>query len=138
MRRADGRTIYCAYLARLNAQDWQNLGEFVDPAVIRNDEPLGLSGYREMLIKDFETISDLRFALVFSICDAAAIGAIVKFNCHPKDNFMGLPTNGRRIVFHENFFCEFQNGKIFRVHSVIDKGAIEKQLTAGDQDQQRQ
>ncbi|HEY8916070.1 MAG TPA: ester cyclase [Chitinophaga sp.] len=41
---------------------------------------------------------------------------------------MGLPVNGRNIVFTENVFYRFQDRKIKEVWSVIDKAAIEAQL----------
>lgn len=122
--------IYQSYLACLNAQDWESVGTFVDAEVSRNGDALGLAGYRDMLIKDHEAIPDLRFVPVFTVCDQAALGAVLKFDCNPIGKFMGLPINGRRVVFHENVFYEFRNSKIFRVRSVIDKAAIEQQLAA--------
>ncbi len=43
-------------------------------------------------------------------------------------DFLGLPANGRRVTFCENVFYEFQNGRVRRVWSVIDKAALEAQL----------
>jgi predicted ester cyclase len=42
--------------------------------------------------------------------------------------FIGLAVNGGRVCFAENVFCEFRDGKILQVWSVIDKAAIEAQL----------
>ncbi|WP_238386684.1 ester cyclase [Chitinophaga rupis] len=41
---------------------------------------------------------------------------------------LSLPVNGRNIVFTENVFYQFHDGKIIEVWSVIDKAAIEAQL----------
>jgi predicted ester cyclase len=46
----------------------------------------------------------------------------------PKGLFLGLPVNGRRIVFTENVFYRFHDERIAEVWSIIDKGAIEAQL----------
>ncbi|WP_408642408.1 ester cyclase [Sinorhizobium chiapasense] len=40
----------------------------------------------------------------------------------------GLPVNGRKVRFAENVFYELVEGRIERVWSIIDKGAIETQL----------
>ncbi len=41
---------------------------------------------------------------------------------------MGLPVNGRRVVFSENVFHEILDGRIAGVWSVIDKAAIEAHI----------
>ncbi len=51
--------IYRDYIACLNKQDWQNLGQFVHEEVHYNGERIGLSGYREMLEGDFRAIPDI-------------------------------------------------------------------------------
>ena len=42
--------------------------------------------------------------------------------------FLGLPINGKRVVFAENVFYQFRSERIAEVWSVIDKAAIEAQL----------
>ena len=120
--------VYLAYISCLNRQDWPRLGRFVDDAVEHNGRPLGLSGYREMLIKDFHEIPDLRFEVDLLICDDSRAAARLLFNCAPKGDFLGLRIDGRTVSFAENVFYEFRNGKIARVWSIIDKAAIEAQL----------
>jgi len=41
---------------------------------------------------------------------------------------LGLPLNGRTVTFAENIFYEFEDSKIKKAWSVIDKTAIEAQL----------
>jgi predicted ester cyclase len=41
---------------------------------------------------------------------------------------LGLPVNGKRVVFSENVFYELRDDKIARVWSVIDKSAVEAQV----------
>src|SRR5260370_1020254 len=45
-----------------------------------------------------------------------------------KEKLLGLELNGKRVLFTENVFYEFQREKIWRVWSVIDKAAIEAQI----------
>jgi predicted ester cyclase len=128
MTKEDLSTLYRAYIACLNEQDWPNLGRFVHEDARHNDRPFGLAGYRAMLEQDFQEIPDLRFEIDRLIADPPMIAARLRFDCTPKATFLGLPVNGRRIVFPENVFYEFRDAKIVEVWSVIDKAAIEAQL----------
>jgi predicted ester cyclase len=119
---------YRAYIACLNARDWSRLGDFVGARVHHNGRPLGVDGYRAMLQKDFLDIHDLHFDIEFLIANPNCIGARLRFDCSPQGIFLGLPINGRRVVFAENVFYEILDCKIANVWSVIDKVAIEAQL----------
>lgn len=120
--------IYLAYLDCLNHQAFDELGTFVDDNVEHNGRPFGLSGYRDMLVKDFADIPDLRFEAEILVSDATRLAARLFFDCTPKSIFMDLPVNGRRVQFCEHVFYEFKHRKIRRVWSVIDKVAIDRQL----------
>jgi predicted ester cyclase len=120
--------LYRAYIACLNRQDWPKLGQFVDDDAIHNGRRVGLSGYRDMLEKDFDEIPDLYFNVERLISDPPYIASRLEFDCAPKGRFLGLPVNGKRISFAENVFYEFRREKIWQVWSVIDKAAIEAQL----------
>ncbi|MEB2845529.1 ester cyclase [Rhizobiales bacterium RZME27] len=120
--------IYRGYIDCLNRQDWDNLGLFVGENAHHNGRLLGLSGYRDMLINDFEQIPDLRFNIDLLVCEPPHVASRLAFDCSPKGRFLGLDVNGRRIRFAENVFYRFKNGRIVDVRSVLDKVAIEAQL----------
>lgn len=120
--------IYRDYIACLNKQDWPKLGQFVDDDVHYNGRRIGLSGYREMLEKDFSEIPDLHFDIQLLTSDPPYIASRLEFDCTPKGKFLGLNVNGRRVRFTENVFYEFRTEKIWQVWSIIDKAAIEAQL----------
>lgn len=120
--------LYRAYIACLNRQDWANLGQFVHDDARHNGRSLGLAGYRAMLERDFAEIPDLRFAIQLLVCEPPYVASRLRFDSRPKGLFLGLPVNGKRVVFAENVFYQFRNGKIAEVWSVIDKAAIEAQL----------
>ena len=120
--------LYRAYIDCLNRQDWEALGQFVDDEVEHNGRPLKLSGYRDMLVRDFEDIPDLRFNIQLLASSPPLIAARLAFRCSPKGKFLGLSVNGRMLSFAENVFYEFRVSKIASVWSVIDKAAIEAQL----------
>jgi len=128
MIRNDLSNVYRNYIACLNRQDWPQLEKFVDDDVSYNGRQIGLSGYREMLERDFCEIPDLHFNIQLLISDAAYIASRLAFDCSPKGKFLGLDVNGRRVSFAENVFYEFRGEKIVQVWSVIDKAAIETQL----------
>jgi predicted ester cyclase len=119
---------YRDYLDCLNRQAWNELGEYVDDEVRHNGRLLRLSGYREMLVKDFADIPDLQFVIELLVCEPPRLAARLAFDCRPKGDFLGLGVNGRRVSFTENVFYEFAGSKIASVWSVIDKTAIEAQL----------
>ena len=120
--------LYRAYIDCLNRQEWDELGQYVDDEVEHNGRPLQLSGYRDMLMKDFENIPDLRFNIQFLTCSPPLVAARLAFKCSPKGKFLGLSINGLLISFAENVFYEFKLSKIASVWSVIDKAGIEAQL----------
>src|SRR5882724_2554647 len=128
MMKADLSDIYRDYIACLNQQDWPKLAQFVQDDVRYNGRRIGLSGYREMLARDFHEIPDLHFDVQLLVSDPPHIASRLGFDCTPKGSFLGLPVNGRRVSFTENVFYEFRKRKIGRVWSIIDKTAIEAQL----------
>lgn len=128
MTKTDLSERYRAYIACLNAQDWENLGQLVHKDVRHNNRSLGLVGYRAMLEENFVEIPDLHFNIELVISTPPYIAARLKFDCRPKGRFLGLAINGRRVIFAENVFYQFRHGKIETVWSVIDKAAIEAQL----------
>lgn len=129
MTRTELAKIYRAYIACLNAQDWTNLPHFVDEGAVHNGRPLGCSGYRAMLEQDYRTIPDLRFTIDLLVSDPPTIASRLVFDCTPVGDFLGLRVDGRRVTFTENVFYAFRNGRIAEVWSIIDKGAIEAQLS---------
>lgn len=128
VKKTDLSTIYRHYIACLNKQDWPQLGQFVDDEADYNGKRIGLSGYREMLEKDFTDIPDLHFNIELLISDPPYIASRLSFACTPKGVFLGLQVNGKKVFFTENVFYQFREGKIAQVWSVIDKVALEAQL----------
>ncbi|MBC8746620.1 putative ester cyclase [Paraburkholderia sp. WC7.3g] len=120
--------VYRGYIACLNGQDWSKLGGFVRDDVKYNGQRIGLSGYREMLERDFREIPDLRFEIQLLVCEPPRIASRLQFDCTPIGIFLGLPVEGKRVTFAENVFYEFHGNKIHEVWSVIDKAAVERQL----------
>jgi len=128
MRDSSLSTIYRQYIDCLNRQDWAGLEQFVHSEVHYNGKRIGLSGYREMLERDFLQIPDLHFDIQLLVSDPPRIASRLEFDCTPKESFLGLQVNGRKVAFAENVFYEFDERKIKAVWSIIDKAAIERQL----------
>jgi predicted ester cyclase len=126
--KADLSELYRGYIACLNQQDWPRLEQFVDDAVSHNGQRIGLSGYREMLERDFQEIPDLHFNIQLLISDPPYVASRLAFDCSPKGRFLGLDINGKKVSFAENVFYEFRRARIAQVWSVIDRMAIEAQL----------
>jgi predicted ester cyclase len=120
--------LHRGYIDCLNAQDWKNLGSFVHEHVDYNGARVGLSGYREMLERDFRAIPDLRFVIELLVADPPHVASRLRFDCTPVGMLFDLPVNGRRVRFTENVFYEFEDRLIRRVWSVIDRVAVAAQL----------
>ncbi|WP_075290293.1 ester cyclase [Pararhizobium arenae] len=121
--------LYRGYIDCLNRQDWPSLGQFVHKDASHNGRSIGLSGYRAMLEKDFDDIPDLYFSIDMLAADPPVIASRLGFHCTPRATFLGLPVNGGKVSFAENVFYSFRDGKIWQVLSIIDKAAIEGQLS---------
>ena len=128
MIKADLSDLYRDYIACLNKQDWPKLDRFVHDEVIHNGRRVGLSGYLEMLERDFDEIPDLYFDVQMLVSDPPYVASRIVFECTPKGKFFGLHVSGKKVCFSENVIYEFRDGKIVQVWSAIDKAAIEAQL----------
>ena len=128
MTEEDLSRVYRDYIACLNRQDWPNLERFVDDGVRYNGRRVKLSGYREMLERDWDEIPDLHFSIELLLVDPPYVASRLAFECRPKGTFLGLAVNGKRVSFAENVFYQFHGRKIVQVLSAIDKMAIEAQL----------
>ena len=119
---------YADYLACLNRQDWGRLDLHVADDVTYNGRPVGLAGYRDMLIGDFKAIPDLAFTVRHLVCDPPALACILSFDCTPTGLLFDLPVNGVRVRFDEHVFYEYEGARIRHVRSLIDKAAIAAQI----------
>jgi predicted ester cyclase len=128
MSNADLSRIYRDYIDCLNRQDWKDLHKFVDHEVHYNGQAIGLSGYCDLLVNDFRQIPDLYFDIQLIVSDESHIASRLEFCCTPTGKFLGLDVDGKKVSFNENVFYEFRKNKIWKVWSIIDKGAIESQL----------
>jgi predicted ester cyclase len=109
--KTDLSDVYRDYIACLNKQDWPKLGQFVHDEVIHNGRRVGLSGYLEMLERDFDEIPDLYFNIQMLISDPPYIASRLGFDCTPKGTFLGLHVSGKRVSFTENVIYEFRSRK---------------------------
>ena len=121
--------LYQSYIDCLNAQDWDNLAKFVDTEVSYNGERVGLVAYRQARQREFREIPDLHFKVSILVSDQKTVASRLEFNINPSSEFLGLPVNGKRVKFSENVFYEYEGSKIAKVWSVLDKAAIEAQLS---------
>lgn len=121
-------SMYKQYIACLNARAWNELGEFVATDVVHNERPLGVYGYRALLEENVRDIPDLYFNADIVVANASHIASRLRFDCTPVQEFLGVPVNGRSVVFHEHAFYTLRAGKIAEVFSVIDKTAVEAEV----------
>ncbi|MVA22035.1 ester cyclase [Agrobacterium vitis] len=121
--------LYQGYIDCLNAQDWDNLRNYVGTEVAYNSELIGLDAYRQAREREFREIPDLHFEVRILVSDQRTVASRLEFDISPSGEFLGLLVNGKRVKFCENVFYEYEGGKIVRVWSVLDKAAIEAQIS---------
>lgn len=122
---------YHAYIACLNARDWDCLAQHVAVDVVHNQRPLGLAGYRGMLENDVRQIPDLVFRIELLVADAELVSCRLAFDCTPVGEFLGVPVNGRRVRFNEHVIYRFRAGKIVEVWSLLDTPVLSPLPKAG-------
>ena len=122
------RKLYLAYIACLNAQDWDGLARYVGAGVTYNGQALGFCAYLQARQQEFQDIPDLQFDVQVLAADGSTVASRLFFRITPRGTFLGLPVNGRHIAFAEHAFYTYEDEKIVAVWSILDKGAIEAQL----------
>lgn len=83
---ADLETLYRAYIATLNAEDWTSLPSYLSPKVVHNEKEVGQEGYRALTPPEthFEIsalVVDWTKGDVASRLDITIAGKGVKENC---------------------------------------------------------
>lgn len=121
--------LYQGYINCLNSQEWDRLGTYVGTEVAYNGEMIGRDAYRQAREREFREIPDLHFKVSILVSDQKTVASRLEFEISPSGEFLGLPVNGKRVSFSENVFYEYEDGKIVKVWSVLDKAAIEAQLS---------
>src|ERR1700704_5469516 len=102
MTKTELSDVYRYYIACLNKQDWPKLEQFVHDEVNYNGQGHGITVYREILEINSYQIPDLYFDIQLLITSPPQIASRLRFHCTPKEKFLGLPVNGKRISFSEN------------------------------------
>jgi predicted ester cyclase len=126
--KADLEATYRAYIAVLNGRRFDKLVKYVHDRITYNDEPMTRQQYESLLAGDVRAIPDLVFQIRTLVVQRQEVACRLWFECTPQHEFLGIEPTGASIAFAEHVFYEFENDKIKRICSLIDRGAVEKQL----------
>jgi predicted ester cyclase len=85
--------------------------------------------YQDLIAGDISAIPDLIFDAQIIVATDDHVACRLVFNCTPQQQFLGFSPNGQRLRFAEHVFYHFRDGRIAAVWSLIDRPAIEAQLT---------
>jgi predicted ester cyclase len=134
---------YLSYINALNTRQHLSpgLSSYVHSQVTYNSNPISLENYQSIIDDSVSAIPDLYYdvdeSLLIAQSDAndteeltGFIAARINFNCTPTKEFFGFKPrdDGKKIVFSENVFYRFEDGRIREVWSVIDKEEFGKQM----------
>ncbi|MGK5685283.1 ester cyclase [Actinoplanes sp. URMC 104] len=120
---------YRSYLQALNDRRLDDLVHFVHDELTYNGEPMTRADYRDLLAADAAAIPDLVYDARIVVATADRVACRLVFDCTPQREFLGFTPNGARLTFAEHVFYDFRDGRIAAVTSMIDRYAIERQLT---------
>jgi predicted ester cyclase len=125
---ADLEATYRAYIAVLNDRRFGELDGYVHERITYNDEPMTRQEYENLLVGDVRAIPDLRYQIQMLVVQGGQVACRLWFDCTPVREFLGLEPTGVRVAFAEHVFYEFEDDRIKRVCSLIDRSAVERQL----------
>jgi predicted ester cyclase len=125
---AELEATYRAYIAVLNDRRFGELDGYVHDRITYNDEPMTRQQYENLLAGDVRAIPDLRYQILALVVQGRKVACRLWFDCRPEGEFLGLEPTGARVAFAEHVFYEFEDGRITRVRSLIDRSAVERQL----------
>lgn len=123
--------IYRAYLDALNDRRLDDLVHYVHDELTYNGDTMTRTQYQALIAADIAAIPDLTFDAHIIVADDDRVACRIVFDCTPQNEFLGFSPNGRRLSFAEHVFYHFRDGRIASVSSLIDRFAIQEQLTAG-------
>jgi predicted ester cyclase len=125
---ADLEATYRAYIAVLNDRRFGELDGYVHDQIAYNDEPMTRQEYGHLLAGDVRAIPDLKYQIQALVIQGDQVACRLWFDCTPEREFLGLEPTGARVAFAEHVFYEFDDGRIRRVRSLINRSAVERQL----------
>jgi predicted ester cyclase len=129
MTNADLETPYRAYLDALNERRLDDLVHFVQDELSYNGKTMTRRQYQDLIAADITAIPDLIFDAHIIIANGDQVECRLVFDCTPQHEFLGFSPNGERLCFAEHVFDHFRDGRIAAVSSLIDRAAIEAQLS---------
>lgn len=128
---ADLETRYRSYLDALNERRLDDLMDYVQDELSYNGEKITRRQYQDLIAGDISAIPDLIFDAQIIVATDEHVACRLVFNCTPQQEFLGFSPNGQQLRFAEHVFYHFRDGRIAAVWSLIDRPAIEAQLTKG-------
>ena len=111
----DLAAFYRRYNASCNEHRFEDLGEFVAPAVVINGSGRGLDAYTENLRSIVRAFPDYRWELRHLVVDAPWLAVHLADTGTHRDTFHGIPPTGRSVSFPEFAFYRIDAGRIAEV-----------------------
>jgi predicted ester cyclase len=121
--------IYRNYIGALNDRRLDDLDQFVHDRLVYNGEEWTRERYAALLADDVRDIPDLHYDIQLLVVGPDQVACRIWFDCTPRQEFLGIEVNGRRVSFAEHVFYRFRANRIEEVWSVIDTEGIRRQLT---------
>ncbi|KAI1213292.1 SnoaL-domain-containing protein [Annulohypoxylon truncatum] len=124
---------YRAYIRCISGQTMEtDLHKFCHPQTIHNTKTLTLDQYKLLIQNARTAIPDIVFGLHTVIADEKSqlVAVRLELTGTPVGIMAGAKPNGRHVNFCEHVTYLFQEGKIARIWSILDKESYRRQLSA--------
>ena len=129
MTNADLGSRYRAYIDALNERRLDDLVHFVQDELSYNGKTMTRRQYQDLIAADITAIPDLIYDAHIIVASGDQVACRLVFDCTPQHEFLGFSPHGERLRFAEHVFYHFRDGRIAAVSSLIDRSAIEAQLS---------
>ena len=123
---------YRAYLDALNERRLDDLVHFVQDELSYNGKTMTRRQYQDLIAADIAAIPDLIYDAKIVVASGDLVACRLVFDCTPQYEFRGFSPTGARLCFAEHVFYHFRDGRIVAVSSLIDRPAIEAQLSISE------
>jgi predicted ester cyclase len=123
--------VYRAYIAAINAQDWESVKPFVNDPVVHNERSMSKEEYCHLMISFFSSCPDAVFNIDKLIVDEheKSVACLIMLEGTPVKELFGQNADGStKVRFAEHVFYDFTGGKIAQVKSLVDCEGARRQL----------
>lgn len=112
--------VYRNYIKAVLNHDLDRISDYVSENVVHNGKQLGLSGYKELLLRNIMH-PNVKIDIKRLVADDSHVAALLIFTTSKQtQELVGISLKDDQFSYAENVFYDFSDSKIIAVHSLFD------------------